>query len=57
MADEPGTRQSLSSGRELDLFEVIGDLMSGVVIDAFQPVVPAAHQPPSWLLSWALCDG
>jgi Lantibiotic dehydratase, N terminus len=33
------------SGTELDFFEVIADLMSGVVVNAFQPVAPAAHQP------------
>jgi hypothetical protein len=33
------------SGQELDFFEVIADLMSGVVSDAFQPVAPAAHRP------------
>jgi hypothetical protein len=35
----------LPSGTELDFFEVIGDLMSGVVVNAFQPVAQAAHQP------------
>jgi hypothetical protein len=33
------------SGAELDFFEVIGDLMSGVVVDALQPVPHAAHRP------------
>jgi hypothetical protein len=33
------------SGTELDFFEVIGDLMCGVVTNAFQPVTPAVHQP------------
>ncbi len=37
--------QLLGSGTELDFFEVIGDLMSGVVVDALQPVAPAAHRP------------
>jgi hypothetical protein len=35
----------MTSGAELDFFEVIGDLMNGVVIDTFQPAVPAAHRP------------
>jgi len=35
----------LPSGTELDFFEVVGDLMNGVVANAFQPVAPAAHQP------------
>jgi hypothetical protein len=35
----------LPSGAELDFFEVIWDAMLGVVIDAFQPVGPAAHRP------------
>lgn len=35
----------MSSGAELDFFEVIGEFMSGVVINAFQPLAPAAHQP------------
>jgi hypothetical protein len=33
------------SGTELDFFEVIGDLMSGIATNAFRPVAPAAHQP------------
>ena len=33
------------SGTELDFFEVIGDIMSGVAANAFQPVAPAAHRP------------
>jgi hypothetical protein len=33
------------SGPELDFFEVIGDMMSGVVANAFQPIAPAAHRP------------
>ena len=37
--------RSLSSGRELDFFEVIGDLMSGVVASAFQPAAPTEHHP------------
>ena len=36
---------SLPSGAELDFFEVIGDEMAGVVVDAFQPAAPAAHRP------------
>jgi hypothetical protein len=35
----------MPSGTELDFFEVIGDLLSGVISDAFQPVAPAAHRP------------
>jgi hypothetical protein len=35
----------MPSGTELDLFEVIGDIMSEVVSDAFQPAAPAAHRP------------
>lgn len=37
--------RSLSSGLELDFFEVIGDLMSGVVASAFQPAGPMEHHP------------
>jgi hypothetical protein len=37
--------QVLPSGTELDFFEVIGDEMAGVVVNAFQPVAPAAHRP------------
>jgi hypothetical protein len=37
--------QLTPSGAELDFFEVIGDEMVGVVVDAFQPVVRAAHRP------------
>ena len=37
--------QLMPSGTELDFFEVIGDLMSGVVANAFRPVAPAAHRP------------
>jgi hypothetical protein len=37
--------QVAPSATELDFFEVIADLMSGVVSDAFQPVAPAAHRP------------
>jgi hypothetical protein len=33
------------SGAELDFFEVIADVLSRVVVDAFQPVAPAAHRP------------
>ncbi|HZR48043.1 MAG TPA: hypothetical protein VFB06_00845, partial [Streptosporangiaceae bacterium] len=32
-------------GTELDFFEVIGDLMCGVMINAFQPAAPAVHRP------------
>ena len=35
----------MPSGTELDFFEVIGDMMSGVVANAFQPMSPAAHHP------------
>ncbi len=35
----------LGSGAELDFFEVIADSMIWVVINAFQPVAPAAHRP------------
>jgi hypothetical protein len=35
----------MPSGTELDFFEVIGDILSGVAANAFQPVAPAAHQP------------
>ncbi len=34
-----------SSGTELDFFEVIGDVLSGVVCNAFQPITSAAHEP------------
>jgi lantibiotic biosynthesis dehydratase-like protein len=37
--------QVLPSGTELDFFEVIADMMGGVVTNAFQPVAPAPHQP------------
>jgi hypothetical protein len=37
--------QVMPSGIELDFFEVIGDAMVGVVIDAFKPVAPVAHRP------------
>jgi hypothetical protein len=35
----------IPSGTELDFFEVIADMMGGVVTNAFQPVAPAPHQP------------
>jgi hypothetical protein len=35
----------MSSEVRLPLLEVIGDLMSGVVANAFSPVAPAPHQP------------
>jgi hypothetical protein len=37
--------QLAPSGTELDFFEVIADIMVGVVVDAFQPAAPAAHRP------------
>ena len=37
--------QLAPSGTELDFFEVIGDAMVEVVVDAFQPAAPAAHRP------------
>jgi hypothetical protein len=37
--------QVAPSGPELDFFEVIGDAMGKVVVDAFQPAAPAAHRP------------
>jgi len=37
--------QVAPSATELDFFEVIGDLMGGLAVNAFQPVTPAAHQP------------
>ena len=37
--------QLASSGTELDFFEVIGDEMIEVVVDAFQPAAPAGHRP------------
>ncbi|HWN61459.1 MAG TPA: lantibiotic dehydratase [Streptosporangiaceae bacterium] len=37
--------QVAPSGAELDFFEVIGDEMVEVVLDAFQPAAPAAHRP------------
>jgi hypothetical protein len=37
--------QLMPSGTELDFFEVIGDAMIEVVVDAFQPVTRAAHRP------------
>jgi hypothetical protein len=37
--------QLMPSGTELDFFEVIADMMGGVVTNAFQPASPAAHQP------------
>jgi hypothetical protein len=35
----------LPSGAELDFFEVIGEVIAGAALNAFQPVAPAAHQP------------
>jgi hypothetical protein len=37
--------QLAPSGTELDFFEVIGDIMIEVVVNAFQPAAPAAHRP------------
>src|SRR5260370_3852337 len=37
--------QLMPSGTELDFFEVIGDSMGWVVLNAFQPAAPAAHRP------------
>ena len=37
--------QVAASGTELDFFEVIADAMARAVINAFQPVAPAAHRP------------
>jgi hypothetical protein len=37
--------QLMPSGTELEFFEVIGDIMAGVTVDAFQPAAPAAHRP------------
>jgi hypothetical protein len=37
--------QLMPSGTELDFFEVIGDLMTGLAGNAFQPAAPAAHRP------------
>ena len=37
--------QLMPSGTEVDFFEVIGDAMARVVVDALQPAAPAAHRP------------
>ncbi len=37
--------QLMPAGAELDFFEVIADMMGGVVTNAFQPAAAAAHQP------------
>jgi hypothetical protein len=37
--------QLVPSGTELNFFEVIGEAMTDVVVNAFQPVLPAAHRP------------
>jgi hypothetical protein len=37
--------QLMPSGAEMDFFEVIGDAMVEVVMNAFQPTAPAAHRP------------
>jgi Lantibiotic dehydratase, N terminus len=34
-----------SSGAKFAFFEVIGDIMTGVVINAFRPVTPGPHRP------------
>jgi hypothetical protein len=33
------------SGAELDFYEVVGDMISGVFTNAFEPMAPAVHQP------------
>jgi len=35
----------MPSGAELDFFAVVGDLVSGAALNAFQPVAPAPHRP------------
>jgi hypothetical protein len=35
----------MTTGAEMDFFEVIGDFMSEIVVNAFQPVARAAHRP------------
>jgi hypothetical protein len=35
----------MPDGKELDFFEVIGDAMVVAVVDAFQPIAPAARRP------------
>jgi Lantibiotic dehydratase, N terminus len=35
----------MSSGAELDFFEVVGDLIGGAAMNGFQPVAPGAHRP------------
>jgi hypothetical protein len=35
----------MPSGAELDFFEVVGDLIGGAAVNAFQPVAPGAHRP------------
>jgi hypothetical protein len=35
----------MPSGTELDFLEVVGDAMVPVVLNAFQPIAPAVHQP------------
>ncbi len=47
--------QVLPDGAELDFFEVIGDLMSGVMVDAFQPAAPAVHRPRITIDRFVLC--
>jgi hypothetical protein len=47
--------QHLPSGTELDFLEVIGDAMSGVVVDAFRPAAPAGHRPRITIDRFVLC--
>jgi len=47
--------QVMPDGTELDLFEVIGDTMSAVVVDAFQPMALAAHRPRITIDQFVLC--
>jgi hypothetical protein len=35
----------MPSGAELDFFEVVGEILTGLAGNAFQPAAPAAHQP------------
>ncbi len=37
--------RSAPSGTEFPFFEVIGDIMTGIVANAFRPVAPRPHQP------------
>jgi hypothetical protein len=47
--------QLMPSGTELDFFEVIGDAMVEVVVNALQPVAPAAHRPRITIDKLVLC--